>query len=295
MFDRDHIIVSAEGIRKTHVLFDLMEAEALDTAVKARDQVRRFHCFAFRSADQAAEKAHEYQTSNGNRRAVVLKPFWKRYEDACRKRGKAVIQRECFEEETDIVSVLRKISQEQPDVYNELEYFRRAFWTNAGDQLFNGVTMLFTTHATVMNWNKTHLNRIWHHPEFDPGATRQDDLNRLRTEFAMEKIVFDEPEPDEFVYILPAAMFEHLSAAWKSPWRNLPTRERRTYSSACGIIAKFHQASITSRSTMTYAELIPMDSRKSKSISTAHYLDVKTRKPGKKGATGLATLPLLCT
>jgi hypothetical protein len=226
-FDRDHIVVSAEGIGKTHVLYNLMAEEALDTAMRARDQTRRFHCFTFRSENQAAEKAVEYAASNGYRRAVLLKPFWKHYQDVCQKRGKTVIEKSCFEEETDIASVLRQIERQQPEVYIELENLRRCIWTNSvGEQLFNGVTMLFTTHATVINWNETHLNRIWHHPDFDPKAVDQD-LDRFKSEFALERVVFDEPEADEFAHILTAAMFGHLSAVWKSPWRNLPIVDRR--------------------------------------------------------------------
>ena len=85
-FGSDYIILSAEGIGKTYALFGLMAEEALDTAMSYDDQKKRFFCFACKSIEQATAKAAEYE--NKHRRAVVIKSFWRHYEEACEKLGK---------------------------------------------------------------------------------------------------------------------------------------------------------------------------------------------------------------
>ena len=140
--------------------------------------------------------------------------------------AKRPIEKQDFDEDTNIIHVLDLIKVKQPDVFIELERKRRSLWTNqAGEQLFNGVTMLFTSHATVKTWNETHLTRIWHHPDFDPTNANQD-IDALRTEFAIEKVVFDELEPDDFVYLLTPKIFRHLSSV-RPGWRDLPRSVKR--------------------------------------------------------------------
>ena len=160
-FGNDHIILSAEGIGKTFALFGLMAEEAMDTAARQNDAKKRFYCFACKSTDQATAKAAEYV--NQHRRAMVIKSFWRHYDEVCEKLGKPPIEKQDFDEDTKIISVLEQIKVQQRDVFIELERLRRNLWTNpTGEQLFNGVTMLFTSHATVKTWNETHLTRIWH-------------------------------------------------------------------------------------------------------------------------------------
>jgi hypothetical protein len=108
-FKGDIICVSPEGIGKTWALFDLMQLEALDTAMQRRDAKTRFFVFAFRSRAQAEEKAAEYATEN--RRAFVLKPFWAHYQDACNRRGVKPILKEEFDEQSNILSVLNHIAR----------------------------------------------------------------------------------------------------------------------------------------------------------------------------------------
>ena len=122
--------------------------------------------------------------------------------------------------------MLQLINSLQPSVYVELERKRRSLWTNqAGEYLFNGTAMLFTSHATVMTWNESHLTRIWHHPDFDP-ANPDQDVDALRTEFALEKVVFDELEPDEFVHVLAPKIYHHLSSV-RPGWRGIPRKNKR--------------------------------------------------------------------
>jgi hypothetical protein len=224
-FKGDMICVSAEGIGKTWALFDLMQHEALDTAVDHDDGKTRFFVFAFRSRAQAEEKAAEY--SNNYRRAFVLKPFWAHYEDACIRVGARPRLKEEFDEESDIVSVLGQIKRDQPTVYDELKSIRKSLWlAGDGTSLFTGTTLIFTTHATAMAWHQTHMNRAWHHPQF----SLESDSNRLkelREQFVFEKVVFDEPEWDEFVYLLSRDLYAHLLIRSRWAWQQLSVRERR--------------------------------------------------------------------
>ena len=225
-FKGDMICVSAEGIGKTSALFDLMQLEALDTALEHHDGKTKFFVFAFRSRAQAEEKAAEY-SNNEYRRAFVLKPFWVHYEDACKRLGATPRLKEEFDEESDIVSVLGQISRDQPAVFNELEQIRRSLWlAEAGTSLFTGTTIIFTTHATATAWYRTHLNRIWHHPRFDPQGDPTK-FDELRAEFVFEKVVLDDTEWDEFTYLLPQDLFAHLSRRSRWTWQELPVRERK--------------------------------------------------------------------
>lgn len=223
-FDGDKICTSGEGIGKTTALFDLMQHEALDTAMLYDDQKVRFFVFAFRSRTQAEEKALEYASET--RRAFVLKPFWVYYEEACEKCGVHSL-RDDLDDSGNVLSVLRQISSAQPAVYEELEHVRKGLWRAAdGTSLFLGTTMLFTTHATAMAWYRTHLNRIWHHPKFDPQMA-PGQLDELRAELLFEKVVFDEPEWDEFAHILSEGMYKHLAVRSRWNWQKLTLRERK--------------------------------------------------------------------
>jgi hypothetical protein len=226
-FEGDMICVSSEGIGKTWALFDLTQHEALDTAMDHNDRKIRFFVFAFRSRAQAEEKAAEY--SNDHRRAFVLKPFWSHYEDACRSLGVKAMLKEEFDEDSDIVSVLSQIARDQPAVNGELERIRKSLWrTNDGRSLFTGTTLIFTTHATAMAWHRTHMNRAWQHPRFSLEGDKNR-LKELREEFVFEKVVFDEPEWDEFAYLLPQDLYAHLSAQRRWSWQKLSIRERKEH------------------------------------------------------------------
>jgi hypothetical protein len=128
-FRQDIICTSGEGIGKSWALFDLMQHEALDVALEHNDGKSRFHVFAFRSRAQAEEKAAEY--SNGHRRAMVLKPLWAHYDDACLRVGAKPKFKHEFDEATDIIAVLEQIAREQPAVHSELERIRQSLWLAA--------------------------------------------------------------------------------------------------------------------------------------------------------------------
>jgi len=73
VFGTDVLILSVEGVGKTHAHFSIMADEALDSAMNHNDRIRRFFCFACKSLEQASSKAGEYKTEH--RRAVVIKSF----------------------------------------------------------------------------------------------------------------------------------------------------------------------------------------------------------------------------
>lgn len=223
-FKGDIICTSGEGIGKTTALFDLMHHAALDTAMLHDDRKVRFFVFAFRSRAQAEEKALEY--GGETRRAFVLKPFWAYYEEACARCGVHSL-RDDFEERGNVLSVLRQIAYRQPNVYDELERARKALWlASDGTSLFTGTTVLFTTHSTATSWYRTHLNWVWHHPRFDP-QMEPDKLDEVRAELLFEKVVFDEPEWDEFAHIVSEGMHRHLSVYTRWNWQKLSVRERK--------------------------------------------------------------------
>lgn len=223
-FKGDMICTSGEGIGKTSALFNIVQHAALDNALANDDAKVRFYVFAFRSRLQAEEKAKEY--GNDGRRAFILKPFWTYYEEACGRCG-AVSLQDDFVEKGDVLSVLEQIASSQPNVYHELERARKALWlATDGTSLFTGTTVLFTTHATATSWYRTHVNRLWHHPRFDP-QMEPDQLDELRAELLFEKVVFDEPEWDEFAHIVSDGMHRHLSVHTRWNWQKLTDRERK--------------------------------------------------------------------
>jgi hypothetical protein len=63
-------------------------------------------------------------------------------------------------------------------------------------------------------------------PRFDARGdpTRFDEL---RAELVFEKVVFDEPEWDEFANLLSQDLYAHLSSRTPSSWQNLTVRERK--------------------------------------------------------------------
>jgi hypothetical protein len=225
-FRQDAVILSAEGIGKTRVFCDLLANEALDTAMEKRSGSIRFNAFAFRSDAQAKEHMKEYETNRGHR-AFLWRPFWKHYEMVCETVDQKRIAKADFENETDLLSVLSWIKTEQPIVFDELERRRRSLWLDSEKQsFFNGATVLFTTHATAMTWVRSRLSRAWHHPDFEPTMTSAQ-LDELRQQVLLENSVIDEPEYDEFLFSITAALYRHLAGVGARDWASRARSEQR--------------------------------------------------------------------
>ena len=220
------LIKSVEGIGKTSALQAIVAGEALQHAMDAprtKEQGFRhenFGAFAFRSRDQAEKKAKEF--SEAGVPTVVVLPFWEHVRAACRELGLAEINRDEFDNLT-LSSILQEID---PQVYEHLEMQRKNLWSEA--RFDGGSTLLTMTHKNAELWPMNDNYRPWHHPEFDP-AGDPEEHKKLAGGIRLLEAVFDDPEVDEFVNLLPEARYEFLDKRQKqfSGWRNLKLRDRR--------------------------------------------------------------------
>ena len=216
------LIQSVEGIGKTTAHLSILANEALNDALTYGDDIERFAAFAFRSRAQANEKAQEFGHAHPVR---VIKTFWEHYSDACLAEGQLTIPRDDFEE-ANPSGILLHIRNAQPEVFNRLERARAALWSAPG-RFDGGSALLCLTHKAAQLWSSGILTRAWHHPEFDPlGSGEHHTL--LRDRFRLNRIVFDDCEVDDFVHILPEAVFEFLSGHQNRhrDWRNIPRPNR---------------------------------------------------------------------
>lgn len=221
IFEAPIVIRSPEGIGKTRAQVDILAAEAFDDAMRD-DEVERFAAFAFRSREQADLKAQELRGAGRN--VVSVKPFWEHHEEARRLCGQGPLDRSDLDELSP-ADVIARIRADQPRVFAAMEDDRRAIWTKGAR--FDGGTILLTlTHRGAALWPTTHLTRAWHHPAFDPD--RPDQFQELANKFALGRVVFDDPEPDDFVLILPQATHEFIARqqSANTKFRHLTKRER---------------------------------------------------------------------
>ena len=226
VFGRDLLIRSPEGIGKTSALFDEIALEVLDAAL-SRDpaQHEQFGCFAFRSTDQAATKAKEYRQSGAYRYAVVLCSFWEHYRQACTRQGIEALNPHEFPDHS-LNGILREIQSKQPIVFERLEERRGSLWIGPnGKNLFDsGMTVLFTNHDLAKTWYRSHVTRPWHHPAFSPFANQDHEV--MKRDLTIPQIVFDEPEIDKLLHVIPNSLFDWLErtkrrySGWSSKRRN---------------------------------------------------------------------------
>jgi hypothetical protein len=230
LLNRCVVIKSVEGIGKSTIrirkLFEeMMEAvnSSLDDDV-GRPDVKRFSVFASRSTDQVKEKAFEIR--NEGYRVHHLRTFWDYYEEVCTQQRQDRIPRHEFDERTP-GTILDRIRKDQPSVYDGLEDIRKALWSDNAP--FDGsITALAMTHKAAEMWDSGFITRAWLHPEFDPNGAAEDHRN-LRNRFILSRVVMDDPELDDFIYVLPQSTYEFLHHQQeKYPnWRNEPYRERQ--------------------------------------------------------------------
>jgi hypothetical protein len=205
-------------LHNAHILAN----EALEDAMAHNDRMERFSGYAFRSRNQANEKAQEFGRTH---RVRVIKTFWEHYTDASLAEGQVPIPRDEFDD-VNPSDILLLIRQSQPDVFARLERLRADLW--AGPARFDGgSTLLCLTHRAAQLWPSGVLTRAWHHPDFDPGESDQHHIG-LRDRFRLNRVVFDDCEAEDFVYILSEPTFDFLSRqqARHPDWRNIQ-RPRR--------------------------------------------------------------------
>jgi hypothetical protein len=223
---RDHgqnnIVVSVEGIAKTSAHLPILAEEAFQDALNHNDGIQRFAAFAFRSRTQVAAKAAEFRQQGYS--VKVVSTFWDRYDQACQAANLQPIARDDIDESSP-GDILDRIRVEQPAAFSLLEKARKTLW--AGAPFDSGRTILALTQRAAALWPTSVLTRAWHHPEFDPHDSN-DSHKALRDKFQIARVVYDDPEPDEFLHLLSRATWEYfraLQGRYKN-WRNRSRQER---------------------------------------------------------------------
>lgn len=204
-FDAPIIVRSGEGIGKTTAHTEILASEVLDAAIDKGDEIQRFGAFAFRSREQAELKAQELRRAG--RPVIAVKPFREHYEAACKACGEKPFGRVDLDE-LNPTEMIARIRTEQPVVFAAMEAARRSIWT--GTMPFDGGTTLLTmSHRAAALWPTTHLTRAWHNPAFD--ADHPEQFQALAKQLVLDRIVVDDPEPDDFILIVPEAIYDFIS------------------------------------------------------------------------------------
>jgi hypothetical protein len=120
---------------------------------------------------------------------------------------------------------MRTIEVQQPEVYRLLEEHRRNFWNDAPFDC--GMTMIFTTKATVRTWYTSRLTRTIFHPRFELGLTHAQE-SRLAADFGLGIVAFDEFELDEFLHVWPELYYELIESQQEEhpDWTSLAFTQR---------------------------------------------------------------------
>jgi hypothetical protein len=214
-------------------LFEEVAYEVFDAACSRPLDKHQFGCFAFRSTEQAEAKAEEFRESGKYRQAIVLRSFWDHYRTVCEAESVQPLHQHKFPNHS-INGILGHIKLHQPSVFRSLEKRRQRLWTGpSGENLFDSArTVLFTNHDLAKTWYRSHVTRIWHHPQFRPFTNQN--LDALRGDLHIFQIVFDEPEIDKVLTIIPEALFDLLNRLRRRHpgWSNKKRKERHTIYSA---------------------------------------------------------------
>jgi hypothetical protein len=215
-------VLSVEGISQTSAHLPILAEEALEDAVNYNDGIQRFAAFAFRSRAQATAKAEEFRRQGYS--VQVVSTFWDKYENACKAANVQLIPRDEIDESSP-GEILGRIRQEQPAAFTCLDEARKRLWTEV--PFDGGRTILCLTQRAAALWPATVLTRAWYHPEFDPDSGI-DTHKTLRDEFQLARVVYDDPESDEFLYLLSRSAWEFLAEQQRrhKNWRNKSRRER---------------------------------------------------------------------
>ena len=221
IFDAPIVVRSGEGAGKTSAHVEILAAEAFDDAMRA-DEIQRFGAFAFRSREQADVKAQELRRAGWQ--VLSVKPVNAHYEEACTSVGEKPLGR-ASHDELSPAEMIAQIRTEQPAVFAAMENVRRSIWTD-GAKFDGGTTLLTMSHRAAALWPITNLTRAWYHPAFDPD--RPDKFRALAEQFILGRIVFDDPEPDDFILIIPDAVYKFIGEqqAMHHQWKHLTKPER---------------------------------------------------------------------
>ena len=220
-----YLIKSAEGFGKTTSHFSELrdDMRAIALAQPPGSPIEIFGCFAFRSYEQAEQKANEFRERNPDCNAAVIKSFNLIYKEFCEQEGEQPIDRVHAEGPT-LSFYLAEIREHQPNVFDLLENYRTTLWEK--NKFLGGATILFTTHAIIQSWHESRFTRLWHHPQFDP--ENFDWQEELRNAFVIAEVIFDELEIDEFLDCLPDKLFQRIKGfqAAHPRWTIMPRADR---------------------------------------------------------------------
>ena len=120
---------------------------------------------------------------------------------------------------------MSQIKHEQPHVFEELERIRHGLWPKP--TTFATGTLLVMTHKAAALSSTSILTRAWHHPKFDPDGTPEEH-SALARDFSLGRMVFDDPEIDEFIEMLPAGLYDFIAGQQDrhKNWKNRSRRDR---------------------------------------------------------------------
>jgi hypothetical protein len=226
-FSGNYLLQLPEGIAKSTAHFGILNGEAVYTAIeRGAIGFQSFTAFASRSAQQAAEKAKEYEALTGGD-AVVITPLRRAYEQECARAGEIPSWENEFRDGS-LSGRLQRIKHQQPTVYARLEEYRRGLWSKGSRNLFDcSSTVLFMTHRMAQSWAQSRNTRLWLHPSYDPEQS-DDEGEKLRSAFTLSKVTYDELEVDGFVHLLREDLFGLIEREQRryGSWRDLPRHER---------------------------------------------------------------------
>jgi hypothetical protein len=217
------VVLSGEGIGKTSCVLPIILREAEDDAMEAPAGIHPFAAIAVRSNAQAELKASEFRAAGY--KVLVWRSLFAHYKEVCQRLNETPIPRHSFHKST-VVGILRQIRKKHPTVFVELDKVRAGLWGQSGFSSFT--TLLVTTHGTVRTWDSARLTRAWHNPGFNLNSTPEDERG-LADEIRLQRVVFDDPEADDFFHCIPEEIFKILQkVTQRHPnWRNQKLAHRK--------------------------------------------------------------------
>ena len=170
---------SVEGIGKSSALRGNLWGEAFDHALGDIGSKSKSVAFAYRSREQARQKAAEF--SQRRFPTVAIMPLWEHLNEICDEFREDRIEREQLDSRK-LCEMLTEISILNPQVYAELEQRRKAIWSQYP---FDGTTLIAMTHRAAQLWpHTTHPCALGIIPTSIPRATT------LRWKFSRKNLIY---------------------------------------------------------------------------------------------------------
>ena len=221
---QDRLFSGPPGCAKTFSLLVSMMKEMTDMAITDAPR-KHFVAYAARKAEQAREKMDELGVllDEKGKRGVLFESLWRVYDRTCNKLKRKKIPKHEFASHC-VGAILKHIRERQPEVFDEMEHYRRQVWKEA--QFCAGSTVIFTTTAMVRVWHQSHM-KAWLHPKFHLDMSYEEEAE-LATELAMGIVAYDEIEIKEFLTLWQKDYFDEIKSLQEKnrPWRRMTYQER---------------------------------------------------------------------